>query len=79
MLIKLLKDIKKYKLDLVGENLIQFHVDFPKKDGYKDAYAIESLFLGKKPYIDILEYVNDKGRKNSRPACNNERFPHIMS
>ena len=34
----------------------------PKKM-YKDAYAIDSLFLGKKPYIDILEHVNDKSRK----------------
>ena len=30
---KIVKRYKgKYKLDLVGENLIQFHVDFPKKD-----------------------------------------------
>ena len=38
-------------------------MDFPKKEGYKDVHAIESLFLVKKPYIDMLEYVNDKGHK----------------
>ena len=51
-LVKTYKD--NYKLDLVGENLLQFHVDFPTKDGYKEVYSIEGLFLGKKSYFDLL-------------------------
>ena len=50
-----------YGLDLVGEDLGKFHVDLPQKDTHKDVYAIERFFLGKKSYIDVLEYVNDEG------------------
>ena len=32
-----------------------------KKDGYEEVYCIESLFLGKKTYLDILEYVAKNG------------------
>ena len=40
------------------------HVGFPTKENeYKDVYAIESLCLGNKSYIDMLEYVNDEGNK----------------
>ena len=60
-IVKRYKD--KYKLDLVGENVLQFHVDFPKKDGYKDAYSIEGLFLGKS-YFDLLEYVDDNDKEH---------------
>ena len=52
---KIVKRYKEtYKLDLAGENLCQFHVDFPNKKGYKEVYAIESLFFGKKSYFDLL-------------------------
>ena len=34
-------------------------MDFPTKDGYKEVYSIEGLFLGKKSYFDLLEYVDD--------------------
>ena len=37
-----------YNFNLIGEELGNFHVDFPKKDGYDEVYAIESFFLGKK-------------------------------
>ena len=53
-----------YKIDLVGENLCQFHVDFPKQDGYKEVYYIEGLFLGKKSYFDLLEYVDDNDKEH---------------
>ena len=66
---------KKCNKDLVGESLSQFHVDFPKKDGYKDVYGIESLFLGKKPYIDILEYVNDEGNTTHGQHVRMKGFP----
>ena len=35
---------KKYNKDLVGQSLCQFQVDFPKKDGHEDVYAIGSMF-----------------------------------
>ena len=63
MLINFVNIIKKYNQELVGNGLGNFHIDLPQKDGYKDVYAIESLFLGKKTYIDSLEYVNDEGDK----------------
>ena len=64
MLIKLLRHItNKYGKDLVGEELGNFHIDLPNKDGHKDVYAIERVFLGKKTYIDVLEHVNDEGDK----------------
>ena len=63
MLINFVNIIKKYNQELVGNGLGNFHIDLPQKDGYNDVYAIESLFLGKKTYIDSLEYVNDEGDK----------------
>ena len=52
----------KYGLELVGEALGNFHVDFDMKGPNCEIYAVESLFLGKKTYIDILEST-DKGGK----------------
>ena len=47
---------EKYGVDLVGEYLGNFHVDFPdiEKD-CGEVYAIESFVLGKKTYFDHLE------------------------
>ena len=39
---------EKYGLDLVGEDLGNFHVDFDMDKANSEIYAIESLFLGKK-------------------------------
>ena len=62
MLIQLLSDIKKkYGLDLVGEDLGNFHVDFDMDKANSEIYAIESL-LGKKTYIDILESTDKDGK-----------------
>ena len=62
MLIQLLNDIKKkYGLELVGEDLGNFHIDFSMDKSNSEAYAIESLFLGKKTYIDILESTDKDG------------------
>ena len=56
VLIQLLRDInKEYGLELVGEDLGNFHIDFSMDKANSEIYAIESLFLGKKTYIDILE------------------------
>ena len=53
---------EKYGLELVGENLGNFHVDFELKDATSEIYAVESLFLGKKTYIDILESTDKDGK-----------------
>ena len=46
------KIVKRYKdnyhLNLVGEDLGNFHVDFDMYGATSEIYAIESLFLGKK-------------------------------
>jgi hypothetical protein len=43
-----------YKRELIGKNMGQFHCDF-EVEGLKDIVAIDSIFLGKKAYIDKLE------------------------
>ena len=50
----------KYGLELVGEDLGNFHVDFDLYGVTSEIYAVESFFLGKRTYIDILEST-DKG------------------
>ena len=58
MLIKLLRDItEQYNLELVGEDLGNFHVDFDMDGANSEIYAIESLFLGKNTYIFISTYI----------------------
>lgn len=52
----------KYKKELTGKNLEQFHTDFDL-DGAKDEiYATKSIFLGKKSYLDVLESKDEKGK-----------------
>ena len=55
---------ERYNKELNGKQLEQFHTDFKLKGAKKKAeiYAIKSIFLGKKSYLDILESVNDKGK-----------------
>ena len=50
--------IKKYNRELIGKALGQFHSDFEMK-GCKDVLAVESIFLGKKCYIDKLRGYDD--------------------
>ena len=50
---------EKYGLELVGEDLGNFHIDFSIDKSNSEIYAVGSLFLGKKTYI-ILEST-DKG------------------
>lgn len=49
----------KYRRDLVGKQMGQFHCDFDAPG--KDPVSIESFFLGKKAYIDLLEYKEKDG------------------
>ena len=59
------KIVKKYKEkcgnDLVGEDLGNFHIDLSMDKANRVIYAVESLFLGKKTYIDILESTDKNG------------------
>jgi hypothetical protein len=50
---------KKYNKVLIGKGMGQFHTDFDMED-CKDIVAIESIFLGKKSYIDKLKGINIK-------------------
>lgn len=53
---------EKYGKDLIGKGLGQFHTDFEVPDsGAKNIRAVESIFLGKKCYIDKLKYENAHG------------------
>ena len=52
----------KYGLELVGEDLGNFHVDVDLYGATSEIYAVESLFLGKKTYIDILESTDKHGK-----------------
>lgn len=52
---------KEYNKELTGKQLGQFHIDFNLKGAVGEIYAIKSIFLGKKSYIDVLESKNEKG------------------
>jgi hypothetical protein len=56
---------EKYQKKLIGKNLGQFHTDFKSDILSKgeEIYAIQSIFLGKKCYIDKL--TTDKDYKNN--------------
>lgn len=64
--VKIIEDAyyKKYNKVLNGVNLEQFHTDFDihgiEEGETADIYAIKSIFLGKKSYIDVLEAVVEK-------------------
>jgi hypothetical protein len=53
---------EKYKREINGKGLGQFHVDFELK-GANDIYATESIFLGKKCYLDVLVGKDEKGEE----------------
>ena len=52
----------KYGLELVGEDLGNFHVDFDLHGATSEIYAVGSLFLSKKTYIYILESTGKHGK-----------------
>jgi DNA polymerase elongation subunit (family B) len=53
---------KKYNRVLTGNNMGQFNSDFEVKEaGATNIIAVESIFLGKKCYIDKLRYTNKFG------------------
>lgn len=52
---------EKYHRILTGKQLGQFHIDFDLKGAVKDIKAINSIFLGKKCYIDELQSEDADG------------------
>ncbi|DBA02848.1 TPA: hypothetical protein N0F65_006638 [Lagenidium giganteum] len=45
---------KKYNKELIGKQMGQFHVDFELEGSKGNIFAKESIFLGKKSYLDML-------------------------
>ena len=56
---------ERYGRALNGGNLGQFHTDFKLKGAVGDIYAVVSIFLGKKSYMDKLEGFDADGKKLS--------------
>jgi len=54
---------KKYNRELIGNNLGQFHTDFDLDGAVGDIVADESVFLGKKCYIDKITGLDKDGNK----------------
>lgn len=54
---------ERYGRTLNGTNLEQFHTDFELKGAKTEIYAIKSIFLGKKSYLDVLESTDKDGKK----------------
>ena len=51
-----------YNKELNGKNLEQFHTDFNLDGAVEEIYAVKSIFLGKKSYIDVLESKDKDGK-----------------
>lgn len=57
---------EKYATKLIGKKMGQFHTDFSVSDSSaKNIEAVESIFLGKKCYIDKLRYTNAYGNRKT--------------
>ena len=54
---------EKYGRELIGKQMGQFHTDFDMDGAVGDIHAVESIFLGKKCYIDKLEAEDKDGKK----------------
>lgn len=52
---------EKYKRELIGNQLGQFHTDFDMDGSAGDIKAIDSIFLSKKNYCDKLKSVDEEG------------------
>jgi len=52
---------EKYNRILTGKQLGQFHIDFDLKGAVEDIKAVNSIFLGKKCYIDELVSKDQEG------------------
>ena len=54
---------KKYGRELIGNQMGQFHTDFDLDGSVGEIHAIESIFLGKKCYIDKLQGYDENGKE----------------
>ena len=54
---------KKYNRELIGNGLGQFHTDFDLDGAVGDIIASESVFLGKKCYIDKITGKDKDGKE----------------
>tara|TARA_R110002126_G_scaffold291104_1_gene450429 strand:- start:155 stop:3589 length:3435 start_codon:yes stop_codon:yes gene_type:complete len=54
---------KKYGRELIGKGMGQFHTDFDLKGSVGDIHATESIFLGKKCYVDKLQGYDKDGNE----------------
>jgi hypothetical protein len=52
---------EEYKRELTGFGLEQFHIDFELQGATSEVFAVKSLFLGKKSYIDKLQSIDRNG------------------
>jgi hypothetical protein len=48
--------------ELIGKGMGQFHTDFNMEKAKGEIYAVESIFLGKKCYVDKLKSVDADGK-----------------
>ena len=61
------KYLERYGKELNGTQLEQFHTDFDLEGSVDEIYSKQSIFLGKKSYIDILESKDING--NTIEGC----------
>jgi hypothetical protein len=54
---------QKYGRELIGKGLGNFHCDFSMKHSKSDVYAVESYFISKKVYLDVLESRDENNNK----------------
>ena len=54
---------KSYNRKLIGKQLGQFHGDFSMKGSCGDILSIQSVFLGKKCYVDKLKSIDKNGNE----------------
>ena len=54
---------EKYCRKLIGTDMGQFHTDFDLDNSVGEIHAVESIFLGKKCYIDKLQGYDENGNE----------------
>lgn len=59
-LAKLYKSKKNYDRELIGKDMGQFHCDFDfKQDEGTLPVSVKSIYLAKKTYLDVVDYIKD--------------------
>eukprot|EP01031_Cornospumella_fuschlensis_P026410 gene26410-31912_t len=73
----------KYGSELIGDDLCQFHSDFDLDGAVDNVYAVNSVFLGKKCYVDHLMGTDKNGEivdgyHIRMKGCSHESVMHAM-